>query len=32
MLVNGIPITNVFAGDRSEFWGGMPLENVARIK
>lgn len=32
MLVNGIPITNVFAGDRSQFWGGMPLENVARIE
>ena len=32
MLVNGIPITNVFAGDRSQAWGGMPLENVARIE
>jgi iron complex outermembrane receptor protein len=32
MLVNGIPITNVFWGDRSLFWGGMPLENVARIE
>ena len=32
MLVNGIPITNVFAGDRSQVWGGMPLENVARIE
>lgn len=32
MLVNGIPITNVFAGDRSEYWGGMPLENVSRIE
>ena len=32
MLVNGIPITNVFAGDRSLIWGGMPLENVARIE
>lgn len=32
MLVNGIPITNVFAGDRSRIWGGMPLENVARIE
>ena len=32
MLVNGIPITNVFAGDRSQLWGGMPLENVARIE
>jgi iron complex outermembrane receptor protein len=32
MLVNGSPITNVFAGDRSQFWGGMPLENVERIE
>jgi iron complex outermembrane receptor protein len=32
MLVNGIPITNVFWGNRSLFWGGMPLENVARIE
>lgn len=32
MLINGIPITNVFWGDRSQLWGGMPLENVARIE
>lgn len=32
MLVNGIPITNVFWGDRSQIWGGLPLENVARIE
>jgi iron complex outermembrane receptor protein len=32
MLVNGIPITNVFLGNRSQVWGGMPLENVARIE
>lgn len=32
MLVNGTPITNVFQGDRSQIWGGMPLENVARIE
>ncbi|MDO8988865.1 MAG: TonB-dependent receptor [Sideroxyarcus sp.] len=32
MLVNGIPITNVFQGDRGQLWGGMPLENVARIE
>lgn len=32
MLVNGIPITNVFTGNRSQLWGGMPLENVARIE
>lgn len=32
MLINGIPITNVFLGNRSLVWGGMPLENVARIE
>lgn len=32
MLVNGIPITNVFWGDRSQLWGGMPVENIARIE
>jgi outer membrane receptor for ferrienterochelin and colicins len=32
MLVNSIPITNVFAGNRSQIWGGMPLENVARVE
>ncbi|HEY8888440.1 MAG TPA: TonB-dependent receptor [Gallionella sp.] len=32
MLVNGIPITSVLWGDRGEVWGGMPLENVARIE
>lgn len=32
MLVNGIPITNTLFGDRSQVWGGMPLEDVARIE
>jgi outer membrane receptor for ferrienterochelin and colicins len=32
MLVNGIPITGVFVGDRSQVWGGMPVENIARIE
>lgn len=32
MLVNGIPITNVLWGNRGQIWGGMPLENVARIE
>jgi outer membrane receptor for ferrienterochelin and colicins len=32
MLVNGIPITGVFVGDRSLIWGGMPVENIARIE
>lgn len=32
MLVNGVPITNVFTGNRGHAWGGMPLENVDRIE
>jgi len=32
MLINGIPITNVFTGDRSVVWGGMPVENISRIE
>ncbi|PWB57981.1 MAG: TonB-dependent receptor, partial [Nitrosomonadales bacterium] len=32
MLVNGIPVTSVFAGNRSQIWGGMPVENIARIE
>jgi len=32
MLVNGIPITGVFVGNRSQIWGGMPVENIARIE
>lgn len=32
MLINGIPITNIFAGDRSQAWGGMPVENISRIE
>lgn len=32
MLVNGVPLANAFAGDRGQLWGGMPLENVARIE
>jgi len=32
MLVNGIPITGVFVGNRSQIWAGMPMENIARIE
>jgi outer membrane receptor for ferrienterochelin and colicins len=32
MLVNGIPVTNVFDGGRGNAWAGLPLENVARIE
>lgn len=32
MLVNGIPINNVFLGNRGLAWGGVPIENIARIE
>lgn len=32
MLVNGISINNLFVGDRSQVWGGMPVESISRIE
>jgi iron complex outermembrane receptor protein len=32
VLINGIPITNVFQGDRNLAWGGMPVEAIERIE
>ena len=32
MLINGLPITNIFAGNRSQAWAGMPVENISRIE
>jgi outer membrane receptor for ferrienterochelin and colicins len=32
MLVNGIPITGAYFGNRSQVWAGMPAENIARIE
>jgi len=32
MLVNGIPLTNLFQGDRNVVWGGMPVEAISRIE
>ena len=32
MLINGIPITNAFLGNRNQNWGGMPVEAIARIE
>ncbi len=32
MLVNGIPITGAYVGNRSQIWAGMPVENIARIE
>lgn len=32
MLLNGIPTTTMFTGGKGNVWGGLPLENVARIE
>ncbi|MDE2592682.1 MAG: TonB-dependent receptor [Burkholderiales bacterium] len=32
MLINGIPVTSVFTGNRGNGWVGLPLDNVARIE
>jgi iron complex outermembrane receptor protein len=32
MLINGLPVNSVFLGNRGTMWGGLPLENVARIE
>lgn len=32
VLVNGIPITNLYAGNRGNAWGGMPVEAIARVE
>ena len=32
MLINNIPITNLFHGDRNLVWGGMPVEAISRIE
>lgn len=32
VLINGIPITDGYVGDRGQIWGGMPLESVSRIE
>lgn len=32
MMINGIPLTVAFVGDRGQVWAGMPVENIARIE
>lgn len=32
LLINGIPVTNLFYGDRNQAWGGMPVEAISRIE
>ncbi len=31
-LINDIPITNLYVGNRGELWGGMPINNIKRIE
>ncbi|MEZ5482832.1 MAG: TonB-dependent receptor plug domain-containing protein [Porticoccaceae bacterium] len=32
MLINGVPVTNLFHGDRNLVWGGMPVQAIERIE
>ncbi len=32
MLINGIPITNSYQGNRNVMWGGMPVQMISRIE
>jgi iron complex outermembrane receptor protein len=32
VLVNGVPLTAAYGGDRGVNWGGWPVENIARIE
>ncbi len=32
LLINGIPISNLFHGDRGLIWGGMPVQAIKRIE
>lgn len=32
MLVNGIPVTAVYTGNRGNVWGGMPVSNIQRVE
>ena len=32
VLINGIPITNQYLGNRSQVWGGFPVNNISRIE
>lgn len=32
VMINSIPITNIYLGNRSQVWGGMPVEDVERIE
>lgn len=32
LLINGVPQTTVYTGNRGGGWGGLPIENIARVE
>lgn len=32
MLQNGVPVTTLYVGSRGVIWGGLPVQNIARIE
>lgn len=32
VLQNGIPVTTLFQGNKGNAWGGLPVENIARVE
>ena len=32
MLINGIPLTNLYLGDRNQAWAGFPVNAISRIE
>ncbi|MCW8879659.1 MAG: TonB-dependent receptor [Kangiellaceae bacterium] len=32
MLLNGIPLTNIYVGNRGQVWGGFPVESIERVE
>lgn len=32
VLINGIPVTSLFVGNRGNAWGGMPVKAISRIE
>lgn len=32
MLQNGVPMTTLYVGSRGVIWGGLPVQNIARIE
>jgi iron complex outermembrane receptor protein len=32
MLLNGVPLTTLFVGNRGNLWAGLPVENISRVE